>query len=394
MKTILFLDAQATIIPCINYAKKCGYRVITCDSIPSREGHKYSDKSYNVSTYDTDKLIELAKKENVDGVVFFASSHGLYGACSVIEKLHLSGITEFINNVFSNKGHFREFLKKRGLNYPKYQIVNSANDNILLNDYPAIVKPVDSAGGNTGVSKVYNKSQVASAIEYALKESYSKQVLIEQFIESDIQINGDCLINDGNIDIIFIGKHLFSSKESIIPYATIFGPNIIDEEAYISVKKELQSIVRNIDLKNGIINIEIRIDKNNNKPYTIEINPRHSGNKLYKLMNIEYNLSFEEIAVDNSLGIPFNKKIDARNGYYAYCILYSRSSGVLKDIKISPLLSDKIIEKFDYKKMNDSVCGFKTLRDRISLLLLSFKDKEEMEKIICNIENYYTVELY
>lgn len=392
MKNILFLDANETIVPAITYAKKQGYRVITCDNITSHIGHKYADVYYNVSTYDTEKLLEIAYNEKINGVVYFSSAHGLYGGSVIIEKLNLPGIPNFIEQLFSNKGQFRKFLEKNELNFPIYSIVDSSHIDIEKIKYPVIVKPVDSSGGNIGVTKVNSQINIKQAINEAIDKSFSKQALIERYIDSDIQINGDCLISNGEVSISFFGKYIYR-ENSLIPYATIFGPDVINEQNYKDIKNEVQKIVKKSGIFNGIINVELRIDKNDNKPYTIEINPRHSGNRIYKLMNIEYGLSFEHISVDNALGLPFNAKIHRNNGYYAYCILYSENKGILKNISVNPELEEKILERFDFKHKNEEISEFKLLKDRISLLLLSFNSKDEMESIICNIKKFYHIDI-
>lgn len=109
-------------------------------------------------------------------------------------------------------------------------------------------------------------------------------------------------------------------------------------------------------------------------------------------MNVEYGQSFEHIAVDIARGKSLETISSRRNGYYAYCILYSKQDGVLRQIHIAPELNENIIERFDFKQENEAVHEFKLLRDRVSLLLLSFKDKKEMEDMVYHIENYYHIE--
>lgn len=392
MKSILFLDANETIIPAILYAKELGYRTITCDNIPSHPGHSFADATYNISTYDIESLVSLAKKENVCGVVYFSSAHGLYGGSALIEQLHLPGIPGSVEKLFSDKGSFREFLQDNNLNYPAYKITDTKSLDLESVQYPVIVKPVDSSGGNIGVVKVNSPEKMQVAMREAIDCSFSHRALIEEFIESDLQINGDCLVSNGKVVLFFTGKYLYASKTSIIPYATIFGPDVIDEQSLHSAKEEIQQIVSKAGIKNGIINVELRINKADHKPYTIEINSRHSGNKIYKLMNVEYGQSFEHIAVDIARGKSLETISSRRNGYYAYCILYSKQDGVLRQIHIAPELNENIIERFDFKQENEAVHEFKLLRDRVSLLLLSFKDKKEMEDMVYHIENYYHIE--
>lgn len=168
MKTLLFLDANDTQRESVVYAKECGYRVITCDNIPSHAVHALADRSYNVSTYDIDALKKVVEKEHVDGVVYLASAHGLYGATHLIEQYHLPGIPYVVEKMFSNKSNFRHFLKENGFPCPQFQAIKSYDEvDVASLNYPLIVKPVDSSGGNVGITKVLKPTDLPAAVELA-----------------------------------------------------------------------------------------------------------------------------------------------------------------------------------------------------------------------------------
>lgn len=393
IKTILFLDANESVIASILYAKSKGYRVITCDNISTHIGHKYADKAYNISTYDIESLEKIARKEKVDGVVYFCSAHGLYGATRIIEKFSLPGIPLHIEQQFSNKGYFRRMLQKLGLPNPNFQMVNEieSSEYEYKGTFPCIVKPVDSSGGNIGITKVLNHIQLKESIELAINSSFSKEAIIEDYIESDIQINGDCVVSGGRIIYLFIGKYLYF-ENSLVPFATIFGDTLISSSIREKIEEYLRKIILNVNIINGILNIELRVDKKGNI-FFIEINPRHSGNRIFKLMDIAYNISLENLAVDLSLGqvLKVSKKVP--KGYYAYCILYSKKEGVLDHVEVSEELSNHILFRYDFIHEGEEVSNFKLLKDRISLLLLDFNTREEQEHIMASIENFYSVYL-
>ena len=221
MKNILFLDANDTLKDSIFYAKQCGYKIITCDNIPTHVCHQLADVSYNVSTYDIDSLKKIVEKESICGIVYFASAHGLYGASRLIEMYNLPGISFSIENLFSNKKKFREFLCSNNFDCPLFQTVSSTIEvDISKVTYPVIVKPIDSSGGNIGVTKVSSEKDLYKAVQLALDSSFSNEALIESFIDSEMQINGDCLVYDGKLILAYLGRHIYRNRDSILPYAT------------------------------------------------------------------------------------------------------------------------------------------------------------------------------
>ena len=67
-KKLLILGGTTLLIHVVNTAKKMGVYTIVTDNNPSSPAKVYADKSYNVSTGDMQALVDLAKKENIDGV--------------------------------------------------------------------------------------------------------------------------------------------------------------------------------------------------------------------------------------------------------------------------------------------------------------------------------------
>ena len=75
MKKILLLGGSAQQVIAIETAKKLGYYTVLCDFLTDNPGQYVADKFYLVSTTDKDAVLEVAQKENVDGVLAYASDH-------------------------------------------------------------------------------------------------------------------------------------------------------------------------------------------------------------------------------------------------------------------------------------------------------------------------------
>ena len=73
MKKILLLGGSAQQVIAIETAKKLGDYTIVCDFLEDNPGQFVADKFYLVSTTDKDKILDVAKKENIDGILAYAS---------------------------------------------------------------------------------------------------------------------------------------------------------------------------------------------------------------------------------------------------------------------------------------------------------------------------------
>ena len=83
----MFLGGSDIQVPGIEFAKSLGYYVITCDYLPDTPGHKISDKYYDVSTTALEGVLEIARKENIDGITAYASDPAALTASYVSEKM-------------------------------------------------------------------------------------------------------------------------------------------------------------------------------------------------------------------------------------------------------------------------------------------------------------------
>ncbi len=149
MKKILLLGGSTQQIPAIEYAKKQGYYTILCDYLSDNPGQEYSDKFYCTSTTDREAILEVAQKENVDGIVAYASDPAAPTAAYVAEKMGLPTNPYKSVEILAMKDKFRQFLKENSFNSPQsgsFYDFKQAKEAIDMFTFPAIVKPVDSSG--------------------------------------------------------------------------------------------------------------------------------------------------------------------------------------------------------------------------------------------------------
>ena len=88
-KKILMLGGSAQQVVAINAAKDMGYYTVLCDYLPDNPGQYVADKYYNTSTTDIEAVYEIAKKEQVCGILAYASDPAALPAAIVANRLGL-----------------------------------------------------------------------------------------------------------------------------------------------------------------------------------------------------------------------------------------------------------------------------------------------------------------
>ena len=149
MKKLLLLGGSAQQVVAIETAKRLGYYTILCDYLSDNPGQYVADKFYLESTTNKEKILEIAAKEKIDGIVAYASDPAAPTAAYVAEKLNLYTNPYESVKTLCNKDEFRSFLKNNGFNTPRscgYTDVTTILNEITKFEFPVIIKPVDSSG--------------------------------------------------------------------------------------------------------------------------------------------------------------------------------------------------------------------------------------------------------
>lgn len=396
MKKLMLLGGMRYLVPVIEAAHKLGVYVITCDYLPNNIAHKYSDEYCNVSILEKDKVLEKAKELKIDGILSFACDPGVVTAAYVAEKMELpsSGPYESVE-ILQNKGKFRKFLTENNFNVPvakQYTDIETALNDIEMFNWPVIVKPTDSAGSK-GVTKVVKKSELRDAINYALKFSHSNEFIIEDFLEK-IGDSSDCdsFSVDGELKFVSFSAQKFDENcENPYTPAAFTWPASISKAHQEELINEIQRLLKLLDMKNSIYNIETR-ECTNGKAYIMECSPRGGGNRLAEMIRYMTGVDMITNIVKSALGMELDiiEQKEIKDNW-AEIILHSEKEGIFEKLWISEEISSNIVENDLWIETGTHVGGFSGANEAIGTMVLKFDSEIQMNNVLNNQNNYIKV---
>lgn len=399
MKKILLLGGSAQQVIAIKKAKELGYYTIVCDYLDDNPGQNYADKFYLASTTDKEVILEIARIENIDGILAYASDPAAPTAAYVSEKLNLPGNPHKSVDLLCNKNKFRQFLKENGFNSPTAISFDNLENAISWKnkqevEFPLIVKPVDSSGSK-GVTKVYDPIDLMPALKFAFKFSKSKKIIVEKLIEKNHEylVGGDILIY--NREIILPGLlncHRDTNVNELVPVGKSY-PLQLDKEYVDKILQELKKLVNLLNIDNCALNVEAVVDSSD-KVWFVDVGPRNGGNLIPELLSSIYNIDIVSLTINMAMGekIRFSYK-DPKDTFYASYNIHSDRDGILKDIIFSDKLEDTIFYKNIYKKRGDCVEYFDNASKALGVIFLKFNREYEGKTIINQMHNYIKIEL-
>lgn len=395
MKKIMLLGGSLQQIPAIEYSKKMGYETILCDYLVDNPGQYVADKFYNVSTTDKDLILDISKKERIDGIVAYASDPAAPTAAYVAEKLNLPTNPFKSVEILAYKDKFREFLQENSFNSPKsgsYNSYETLYSDIEKFSFPVLIKPTDSSGSK-GIKKIFCISELKSAYEHAINFSRNNIIIVEEFIEKDhdFLVGGDCFVLNGKVEYWgLLSCHRDSKVNPLVPVGNSY-PLQLEEDRIIKIKEELQRLFSKLNIKFGCFNLEIIVDKNDDV-YFIEVGPRNGGNLIPQFLKLINKIDLVAATIETSMGTKdFSITSKDNSNFYTLYDLNTNKNGLLVDILFKNEISTKIKRKLMYKENGDRVEFFSNSSKALGIIFLEFESFEQQKMFIENPENFIEI---
>ncbi|MGN1157363.1 MAG: ATP-grasp domain-containing protein [Agathobacter sp.] len=394
MKKILLLGGSAQQVVAIEKAKKMGYYTILCDYLSDNPGQYVADKFYLTSTTDKEAVLKIAQREEVNGVLAYASDPAAPTAAYVAEYMGLPSNLSTSVEILCNKDQFREFLSSNGFNTPfakGYQCMENALNDKDRFRLPVIVKPVDSSGSK-GITVLYNWDDLLVAMEFAISFSRSHRFIIEEYIEKKhpYLIGGDIFVYEGKIILWgLLNCHRDSTVNPLVPVGKSY-PLALPLEDVERVKETLQMLVSKLHIRSGAMNVELVIDIEN-RVWPIDVGPRNGGNMIPDLLGLIFDIDVVEMSIKTALGMEIRSIIHEKDACFATHNIHADKNGKYAGVSFSDEIESHVIKKCLYKKQGDPVEYFDNAAKALGIVFLKFDDYEQMQRLLSDINKHIKV---
>jgi len=259
-------------------AKEAGYEtiMINCNPETVSTDSDTSDKLYFEPVF-WEHIYDIIQHENPVGVIV---QLGGQTALKLAEKLEKYGIkvlgTSFeALDLAEDRGRFSEVLEKLEIPFPKYGVVESAEQALELSKdlgFPLLVRPSYVLGGQK-MKIVINEEELEHHVVDILKAMPDNQILLDHFLGGAIEAEADAICDGEDTYIIGIMQHIEPAGiHSGDSYAVLPPYNLGD-----LIINQIEDITKKIavEMKTvGLINIQFAIK--DDVVYVIEANPRAS----------------------------------------------------------------------------------------------------------------------
>lgn len=258
-KKLMILGGNPETGVLVDTAVSMGIHTIVVDMDQGSPAKKNASESYDVNVFDVDKMVELAKKLNVDAVLIGVVDVLVKPYKEICEKLNLPCyVTEEAVDAFCSKDGFKRYCETYNIqDIPGIYLDESSEIKKPSDiDYPLMIKPVDRGGG-VGMKICRDDTDFEESVKTALRYSKKGVVLVEKYMECDDMAayytfrNGRAYLSatydrettkkQGDASPVCIGA-IYPSKHS-----DLFVKN---------VHPRLCELFKGLNLRNGVLNIQ------------------------------------------------------------------------------------------------------------------------------------------
>ncbi|MGM9549905.1 MAG: ATP-grasp domain-containing protein [Faecousia sp.] len=399
MKKILVLGGGINQLPLIEAAKAEGYYVIVCDYNHEPPGAKLCDKFYEASAGDRNVLLEIAEKEQINGVV--ANTEALMANVSFVsEKFGLVGNPEQAVQTLLSKSKFRKLQEAIGVYTPKHieaRNLEEANERIKGFAYPIIVKPDENSGcwGTTVIRAKEEKEKLAAAFKKCEELSRDNHVVIEEFVEAAAleEVEAEIFVHEG--EILWDGLLLTLRSEllPLIPMTDVY-PLPYRDDQIAQIKRALEKTISAAGIVHGEYNAELFFTRDGDL-FIMEINARQGGDSIPTYVHKSCGVNLHKLLVTTAVGD--NYYWDALKTYkrpirnISLHPLFSTKTGTFVKLDIDKRI-DNHISKIDlFVKPGDTVYATENASHEIGYVELSFPNAQIQMEISRHLWQYIQI---
>ncbi|MGO5207431.1 GNAT family N-acetyltransferase [Bacillota bacterium LCP21S3_F9] len=400
---ILILGGGFQQLPAIRKAHELGLTVLLADYLPDAPGRREADQSFLVSTRDKEKILELARKEGVDGILAFASDPAEETAAYVAEKMGLPGGMYAAAGILGNKRKFREFLAMHRIPAPRHFPMNYPESDL---PYPVVVKPLDSSGSKgVTILRSYDAGRLLRAYQTAVSCSLSGQAMAEEYISYGYRhlIGGDVIVRGGNVVLYGLMDCIREEGKNLVPCGKIY-PCDAREEVKVRITRILQTVIHKLSITDAEMNVEFIAGKDG-EVYPIEIALRCGGNGIPQLLSDATGIDWIREEVQRTLrraNSPNANSLKASwfaerlvpadlQGIYASYNLHAKQPGMYAGYELHPELSEHLYREDIFRRKGETVGTYENASGIIGILYFRFASRAEAETYLYDMSGYLQV---
>ena len=259
-------------------AKECGYETIMINCNPETVSTDFdtADKLYFEPVF-WEHIYDIILHENPIGVIVQLGGQTALKLAEKLDRYNIPvlGTSYKALDLAEDRGSFSALLKKEGIPYPKFGVVENADQAVDLCrelGFPLLVRPSYVLGGQK-MKIVINEEDLENHVIDILKHMPENQILVDHFLEGAIECEADAICDGDQVRIIGIMQHIEPAGIHSGDSYALLPPFNLGDLVIQKIKDYTERIAVALKTR-GLINVQFAVK--DDEVYIIEANPRAS----------------------------------------------------------------------------------------------------------------------
>ncbi len=385
MSKLLVLGGGGCQLNAVIKAKKKGHKVIVSDYYPDAPGKVFADYAELVSTFDWEGIREVALKYGVQGVMTIGTDQPVLTAAKVSQALNLPSFIDVDTAMaVTNKRAMKKLFIEHDIPTVKYRILKEdfSDEEAEGLKAPFVIKPLDSQG-QRGVYKIDSLSDVRKFFKDVLSYSREKEILLEEYYESDeITLSG--WVRNGKACILTITDRVTFNN---FPHIGICAAhNFPSKHLKIwseSFKEITEKIVEGFQILNGPVYFQMLVGNQGVK--VNEVAARIGGAYEDELIPTLTGFDILDRQIDLSLGLEADlSQLDGyslwdNNRHASVQMIFAKPGKIksMTDMDLIKALPGVIYGRYN-KKAGDCLKNIENATQRVGYLIIEGPDSFDL----------------
>lgn len=367
----MILGASLLQLPAILKAKEMGLQVVAVDMDKNAIGFNNADVSLQISTTDIPKVVEAAKRFQIDGVMTLASDLPMRTVAAVAEELNIIGISKETALKATNKAIMRECLQEFNVPIPVFYRVDRYDEylkSVQQVGGKCIVKPADNSGsrGVFLINDMNDQELVEYAFEYSKKFSNSGEIVVEEYMVG-AEVSVETLSVGGKVHIIAITDKLTTGAPRFVEMGHS-QPSCLSENIKKQIEEVTNAAVMALGIKEGPSHTEIIVTTEG--PKVVEIGARLGGDNITThLVPLSTGVDMVKCCIEIALGRK--PELESKINLGSAIRYFETHYGKLISISgVDQARQNASVQQISFvKNVGDDICEINSSSDRVGFII-------------------------
>jgi len=368
-------------------AKEMGLTTIVVSPKGDYPGFKYADIIHHENVRNEEKVLEIALRENIDGIVSDQNDIPVETMGYVAEKLNLTGNDYITSRIYCRKDLMREKCNEIYVPSLEYGRATDLAGTLKIAGeigYPVMCKPTDNQSSK-GVFRVNSEDELRYVFNEVSSNAFSGEIIVEQYLEGKELIIDGLAIRGEYKGLLLTENFNFDLKDVFIPKLKKSPTSLSDEEI-----SELMSLDERINISFGMANgrthNEYLLNPQDGRFYLIDAAARGGGTFISShLLPFACGFDATELQIRLALGEPLDIG-DYPEASKAVCyVCFYLEAGEIKHIEGLETIRDMdgVIGVHDVNlKVGEKINSMTDKSNRLGPVLIGCDTLDEMNETI------------